>query len=59
MPTNSSREKLLLNRKLNKKEENYTNIELYENLSEILDILGKNRDISEPKIFRPNKIIVE
>ena len=48
-----------INRKLNKKEENYTNIELYENLSEILDILGKNRDISEPKIFRPNKIIVE
>ena len=48
-----------INRKLKKQAANYTNIELYKKLGEILSILGNDRNIPGPAAFRPNKIIVE
>lgn len=48
-----------INRKFNKKEENYLNEEIYAHLGRILENFGSGRELKGETVFRPHKIIVE
>lgn len=48
-----------INRKLRKKENRYSNKEIYIHLGEILENLGSERELEKEKRFRPHKIIVD